>query len=264
MIIVYGSKILGKRDRVESWGECEHCGRFTRQENFFGRLWAHVFWIPIFPEGPRARFVMQCSGCDYGYRFPEKRLPEIVQGASQSCAEGLKKIRDGERFFRDDEGHKQVSAMEVLAAARMLACCNETDRAEQAVNAAAELCGPVEAHLLRGGWFEFRGLFDMARERFDALLAADPDYGLPLLEAAGFVARQGGVARAIEILQRGAEVEPDNPIVFLELFGYCQAEDRHGEAVAAAERAMSLAPQLADDKKFKKALKKSRKKAGVK
>ncbi len=79
MIIIYGSRIYGKRDEITGWGRCEECGVYGPHSSYNGRKWGHVYYIPLIPSGPHLRVIKECGNCKTGMHIPEMDVPEMVQ-----------------------------------------------------------------------------------------------------------------------------------------------------------------------------------------
>ncbi len=78
-MIIYGSRMYGRRNRVRSHGRCGHCGKLGQQESYEGRKWGHLYFIPLFPIGPHVRVLRECSSCSTGAHIPREKLPELAK-----------------------------------------------------------------------------------------------------------------------------------------------------------------------------------------
>ncbi|GEN81562.1 hypothetical protein [Actinotalea fermentans] len=61
MILFFGTRL---RRRVLGVGtfDCPHCAVVRAVERVASRVWAHLFWIPLFPLGT-PRVSLQCTAC---------------------------------------------------------------------------------------------------------------------------------------------------------------------------------------------------------
>ena len=74
MLIIYGSKIYGKRDEITGWGRCEECGVYGRHSSYNGRKFGHIYYIPLIPSGPHLRVMFYWGRLDSS-SIPASRQP---------------------------------------------------------------------------------------------------------------------------------------------------------------------------------------------
>jgi len=51
-MIIFGSRMYGKRNVAAGWGRCEACGHYGQLSNYNARKWGHIYYIPLIPSGP--------------------------------------------------------------------------------------------------------------------------------------------------------------------------------------------------------------------
>lgn len=95
-MIIFGSKMYGKKNRVRSHGRCQHCGKYSTQESYDGRSWGHLYFIPLIPDGDKVRVIRECKSCRKGNHFPLKNVPEIAQRARNVIDQAIVAIGAGE------------------------------------------------------------------------------------------------------------------------------------------------------------------------
>ena len=78
-MIIYGSRMYGRKNKIHSWGYCENCDRYIKQTSYRGRKWSHVNFIPIFPEGPHMYVIKECKKCNVGLHIKLTDLPEMIE-----------------------------------------------------------------------------------------------------------------------------------------------------------------------------------------
>ena len=69
-MIVYGSRMYFKKNVVNSFGECEHCGGFGKTTSYQARKFGHIYFIPLIPMGKSSQILRACKGCSMGAQIP--------------------------------------------------------------------------------------------------------------------------------------------------------------------------------------------------
>jgi len=88
------------------------------------------------------------------------------------------------------------------------------------------------------------GQVSIARERFEALAEAVPEWEAALVRAGTLALEQGDAAEAIGSLQAALEISPESPLLWLRLGTALVDDDQADEALAAYRKAVELAPSF--------------------
>ena len=104
--------------------------------------------------------------------------------------------------------------------------------------------GHSDLHTLRANLYFEEGRFDEAAMHYEAVLAQQPAHAAALANFGLLKLRQHDLPRALELLQRAADLDPYSAATLHNLGLALRAAGRRDEALACHEQALAIAPEL--------------------
>jgi len=260
-MIIFGSRMYGRRDVVKGWGYCEHCGTYGKSTSYTGRKWGHLYFIPLIPAGPRVRVAKECKRCSHGMHIPETEVPALLNDTQQSSARALAALISGQETF-DDEGTMRPCAAFLAGSIELLYClCAE--EYVSLILATLQERGLTHAYqLVNGESLEFQGKQEEAAASFRQAAESDPTDAHPLLSLGSIHLSRKDHEEAKSLYEKALGLSSDKfPVLQVLLAVYDSLKD-HAKLAETYEQCFELMPELANDKKVLKAYKKACKKAG--
>ncbi len=260
-MIIYGTKMCGKKNVVHGWGMCKHCGIYGKQEHYNARQWGHLYYIPLLPQGGHVRVIKECGKCKKGYHIPVDSVPQILQDLAGDVAMAVSALQAGNPSAQV-EGETIPCIPIILDAINTFLCFNEEENARN-ILATLQNAGLTYAHqLAEAQWFEFHGQLPQAISLYTkaANSTTDNEVALRCLGEASMLA--GDDENALATFSRVLAMTDDKVSVLLSMGDlYAKAKD-YANAAKAYEECLRLNPDLQHDKGLAKLIKKLQKKAG--
>ncbi|MFC1672069.1 tetratricopeptide repeat protein, partial [Planctomycetota bacterium] len=242
-------------------GYCENCGKYGRLDSYNARKWGHLYFIPLIPEGPRVRVVMECKKCSHGVHIPEDEVPATLSSARQSVDRAVAALLEGKKEF-DDEDMKKPCARYVAGSAGFLLALLASEYVDQVLTMLEEK-GVTGAYcLVQGEMLEFQGKPDDAAVSYKRAAEADPSDAAPLIALASIYVNKKDHETAKMLYERALELSDDKFVLHQVLLTIYQTLKDYQKLVDTYEHCFKLVPEMANDKKTAKAYKKACKKAG--
>jgi len=260
-MIVFGTRMYGKKNRVTGWGTCDHCGKYGKLSAYNGRKWGHLYFIPIIPEGPRVRVVKECAKCSHGIHLPEKEVPAILHDMRQAAEKALSALIAGEEEFEDDGARKPCVAF-LASSVEMFYFLGAKGQVEKTLNALQQNSLNLAYHLVRGELLEISGQTDEAAASYMHAAKCDPDDAAPLTALGSLYIDQKKYREAQVLYERALQLSPEELPIRLVLLSVYDETKEHTKLAETYERCFELVPEMANDKKTRKAYQKACKKAG--
>ncbi len=258
-MIIYGSQMYGKKERVTTWGSCEHCGAYAKQHSYSARKWGHLYFIPLIPMGGHVRVLFECSQCSMGSHIPIEQLPAVTDSVREGLKPAVAASMAGEQTFVDPEGDELHTGAQLAGAVSMLYACNVGDVVPSLLEKLPD--GPARS-LVEGSEYQVTGNPDAAIDCYKRAAKASPEDVVPLLWLAELLANRGRREEARAVYEKAAEMQPDNVGIVANLADLCEAMKDWDGVCDHYETLFAAAPSLGEDKKlvktYKKACKKSR------
>lgn len=259
-MIIYGTQVYGKRDKVDSYGTCDSCGKYAQQKSYSGRQWFHLYFLPLIPCGGRNRVLRECSQCRRGKRLPEQHLPAIIDGLQAEVEAASAAVLSG----RD---HYEAAGEERMAVPQLVFLVENLFTIASPAMASA-----VPAQIREGGagdvadfldikLDECRGQTDSLLARYASLLERWPDDSVQY-HYATLLFRLGRVEKAAETAEELELRRVDDLSVKQLLINCYEAGKQWDRLVDAYENCFLIVPELLQDKAVVKRYKKACKKAG--
>lgn len=261
-MIIFGSRMYGKKHVIQGVGACENCGAYGALQSYEGRRFGHVYFIPLFPMGSAVRVMKECGKCKMGRQVPVDRVRVLyarVEALMQPC---ILAATGGSRTFVDPQGGQEThNGPFLLDAIDMLYSSGHAAEVPDLLNMLDTDPSQYEHGLATGAMHELRGDAQSAYASYQEAMEAAPDEPLPCLLMADFCTRAGRHDDALSLLERAHALAPEDVQVLLAMAGPLELLGRFDELTALLDRAVAMAPQLEHDKPFSKLRKRFAKKA---
>ena len=260
-MIVFGSRMYFRKNKVASHGKCEHCGRYGKQRNYDGRKFGHLYFIPLVPEGGRVRVVGECAKCGHGAHIPIESAEKMRESLVETAMQDLDRLQSGEMTYSDAEGtHSTVASL--AGAIGMIYRLAGPEDAETLVSEVREGGNNGASDVIQGALRQSQGRAEEALQHFQQAERDMPDSPQPPYLRGSLLANLGRPAEACEALERASDLAPDDLGIKLERIDAYTNAKQPGRAVDLFEEVFAAAPGLAGDKQMVKLYRKACKKAG--
>lgn len=245
-----GTGYVGRRNLEKRRGRCEFCGREADISSYDTWYCAVVlFKVPIFPLG-RRRILDECSRCRWRRAVPLAKWNRLKVQALRESAEKAGRTPDDPR-----------AAVELFGTLQAFGKRPEVERLAAALG--ERFADSAEVQMALGAWHLESGRGPEADGCFARALALDGGHkgarravGVGRMEAGDLE----GARRLLDFLL--APGPDQDPALAAALAGRFQAAGRHEEALELFAAALKSAPQLAADRAFRRAVRKSEKSLG--
>lgn len=244
-----GTQYYGRKNPRVYGGLCESCRREVTLTDYETGHYFVVVFIPIIPLGKK-QIIGECAACRRHRAMPLREWERI---RDESLESGLSALADN----MDDP----TKAIELL---HNMTVFNQLDEAmELAAATVKQHSKDFETLVDIGSWYERQNQTQLSDQCFDQAIALDPEHptskriqGVGALQAG----KPNEAAKYFEPLRRSPDFY--DPSLFYMLANAYQAIEMHAEAIEEFKDLIDRTPQFADDKTFRKAVKKSEKAAG--
>lgn len=258
-MIIYGSRVYGRKNTVKGFGVCSHCGRYCKHESYSGRKWGHLYFIPLIPDGPPSRFIQMCSSCDTGSSIPEDQIPALVADLRKKSELCFAAVFSGAKDFQAD-GRTYDCVQYLKSMLLDLQCLNDTEYVRIAI-AALEQKGQTYAHnMLKAAMCEFNGDIAGAQQAIELAMKADPNDELPFFWLGNMSMYKGNFENAKLCLEKCLMMTDDKLSVLDSLMTVYENLKEWEKLVETYEAAFRLQPSTAGDKALYKGYAKACKK----
>lgn len=266
-MIVYGSRMYGRKNNVQSWGFCTNCDKYVKQSSYRGRKWSHVYFIPIFPEGPHVHVIRECKKCGFGLHVPADEMPGMIDGIRKDIDECVEQLLKGEEFYtvKDENGDdvKISCSATLIDDAELLRSTGNDDIVDELL-AKLEKNKLRKVHcLVKGKCLEFEGKLEEAVLLYEETTKNYPDFEDAYWMLGLALYNQGKVRESCEVYEKLLDISSDKPRVFVVLLDTYETLKEYLTLTETFEACFNEFPIMAKDSKFIKRYKKACKKAGV-
>lgn len=261
-MIIYGTGMYGKKNVLEGWTSCDNCGTFGKSKSYDGRLWGHLYFIPLIPSGPKLRVMKECSACKHGLHLPLTRVEETTRNVIEQIATALSAVMEGDEVFSPEENEEVVHCGLFIANSIELLCCLDAEEEVYSIiDRTREIGATFELSLIEGAFAEFQGDGKAARNLYVEVL--EDNYDNPGFQVflGEFYLRWDRTGKALEVFEKAHEKWPDSIGLLSYLLSIYESLKEFDAVCDCYEKMFELAPDLAIDKKVKKAYTKACKKA---
>ncbi len=267
-MIIYGSRMYARKDKIHSWGYCEQCDKYIKQTSYRGRKWSHVNFIPIFPKGPHMYVIKECKKCGVGLHIALTDLPEMIEGIEDNVETAIGALNDGQEYFlvKDEDGEEvtQPCADTLIEAIEILYCTGSDEAVEELLTAIDKDNYRKVYYLVKGKFLEFQGKIDEAVILFEKAVQNYPDEENAYWLLAAALHNSGKLKEAREAYENLLEITSEKSDVMFILLDIYDELKEYLAMTETFERCFEEHPEYAKQQKFVKRYKKACKKAGTK
>ncbi|MEM6473826.1 MAG: tetratricopeptide repeat protein [Planctomycetota bacterium] len=262
-MIIYGSKMYFKKNVVKHFGECEHCGRYSRKNSYQAQKFGHLYFIPLLPLGSRSQILGECVSCNMGSHIPLAQAEPMVESLNERFKQWILEIQEGKTEIVP-EGETEPVSVGLLIAGTVdsLYSLGELKSIDSVSQILQDCDMAYENELVLGRWCETLGDLAQAVVHYRQAAKIRPDETAPIYQVAASLKRAGDLAGAINGLKRYLDKVPDDLGVHAELASIYEAQKDFPSIVETYDKIYALEPSLVSNKAMKKVYKKACKKSG--
>ena len=267
-MIIHGSRMYGRKNKIHSWGYCEHCNKYLRQTSYKGRKWNHINFIPIFPEGPHVYVIKECRKCSIGLHVKMTDLPVMIEDIEDDVENAMKALYNEQESFvvngEDGEKVAQSCVDTLISAIEILYCTGNNEAVKELLTALDKDNYRKIYCVVKGKLLELQGKIDEAVIFFEQAVKNYPDDENAYWLLAAALHNSGKLKEAREAYENLLEISTEKADVMLILLDVYEELKEYLHMAETFERCFEDYPEFAKQKKFVKRYKKSCKKAGTK
>ena len=264
-MIVFGSRIYGKKNKVTFYDYCNHCHNFTELENHLGRKWGHVYFIPIIPETKPLQVLNSCPKCNVFEQILETDLPEALIEFENNSIQII-----------EDISQEKLSYEELIGAISELKYCLKTIIAtknyaiidKKIIPHAENLNYPDILNFVKGYSCELFMVEEEATSFYKNAIASDSKYQFIFYEAlANYYKKCCRFKDAVDLYEQILTFNINkeyNIFLKLELVNILDRVGDYQSILKYVDECFATEPELAKDKEFYKSYKIACKKEGIK
>lgn len=250
-MIVFGRNMYGGRGHVKGVTYCQKCCRYRKSSSYVGRMYYHLFLIPLIPDGPRVRVIKECSRCGNSQHIAEDELPDVVASLSRQARSALAELLAGNQRMMVEDEEVSTAFYMVNLVERM--CTFDMGKELAAISASLKEHGLLQLqHLIDGRILEFKGNLKGARAAFQSASGYPPKEAKVYMILAGICMRMGDVIGARDAYQQALPISKDRYSIFLELLKVYHKTKQWSHLAEAYEECFKVRPDLAMDAMFYK------------
>lgn len=267
-MIIHGSRMYGRKNKLLSWGYCEHCDKYVQQVSYKGRKWSHINFIPIYPDGPHTYVIRECKKCGIGLHLPIEKMPEMIEGVLNDAEKSILLLNDGQEYFivEDENGEEvaQLCSDTLISAAEILHCTGNDGAVEELIRALNKDKLRKVYCAVKGKLLELQGDIDEAIILYEEAVKNYPDDENPYWLLAVALYNAGKLRECREVYENLLKVVDDKTDVMLLLLDVYEGLGEYLIMTETFEQCFEEYPEFVKQKKFVKRYKRACKKAGIK
>ncbi|WP_166831491.1 tetratricopeptide repeat protein [Thalassoroseus pseudoceratinae] len=258
-MIIYGSRMYGKKQQVKTFGSCDHCGAYGQQFSYFGRKFGHIYFIPLIPMGGRVRVLFQCAKCDMGSHVPEDEVPNLTRGITEAMKPAIAAVNDGHDTFVDADGDTVHAGAQLAGPIVTLHACGLGESVQKILEV---LPSDSQAyHLVDAADLAVIGHDEEAIDSYKKAISVKAEDPVPLQIFGEFCANTGRLPLARQVYEKALRLAPNNVAVVARLADIAEGMKDYEGICDRYEQLFELQPSLLQQKKLVKTYKKACKKA---
>ena len=262
-MIIYGSRMYFKRNRVISFGECEHCGRYGKQVSYKARKFGHIYFIPLIPLGPPSQVLRECKHCSMGIHLNDADLEPIVDQLANEFKNWAGLIADGQKEIASGDDGESLNIGAMIAASLPNLYCLREMQSPDALTDLLDASGMrMEKELVLGKWNEIQGDLDAARQNYEAAHRIEPESLYPLYALGHVELLRKDQASAEVAFSRYLQLEPNDISVMAAMADSWQRAKNFPKVVEWYDKIYEINPELVENPGMKKIYRKACKKSG--
>ncbi|MCC5845578.1 MAG: hypothetical protein JJU05_15120 [Verrucomicrobia bacterium] len=246
-MIIYGSRVYGKKDLIAYFGTCEKCGVYGPQRSYSGRRWGHVYWLPLIPMGGKLQIFHECKSCKQAHSLPFSDVESTRARFKGATDRALAALLAG-RNTVDVDGQPADCVNEIGGALDILLAFGERNYIKLLVAALRQQPNCEYAHrVCEGLWAEFEGDLEFAEEHFRSALRISNRSTLPAASLVRLYMHGKKYDAAEAVLEKVLAVSEDAGLLGLQARVRTLSGDTEG-AVISYEAFFRALPEAAFNK----------------
>lgn len=262
-MVLYGSRMYGRGNKVRGWGICEHCGRYAENTSYDGKKWGHIYYIPLIPLGKKVRVIKECKKCSHGIHLPIDSVPKVLDSIQKITGKAVLALLKGENDFTHNG--KQIEATPYLADSVEMLHCLEADAHLDNIITTLKEKGLNHPYLLiQGKSLEFMGNLPEAERHYTRAIQRKPRDVTSFLASGLVYIKMGEFQKAKTVYEKGLVFAEKKLPFYRNLLTVYEGLKEHSKLAATYEKCLELVPGLKNERKFMRGYKKACRKAGKK
>lgn len=264
-MIIYGSRMYFKERQVKSFGECEHCGRFSKMTSYQARKFGHIYFIPLIPMGSKSQVLRECSKCDMGLHIPLASFGQLVSTVETQFKDWIGEVQNGNREIElpDAKGAKVNVGLLIAGILDDLYCLKLIETIEPISTILQSQGFDYENNIVLARWAEMCGDLNQAKGRMLAALQASPENSYPLYQMGRLELLSNNSQGAEAAFQRYIAVNPTDISANAMLAGIYERAKDYPKLIKSYDTLYSLNADLLGNSGMKKQYKTACKKSGI-
>jgi len=253
MIIIFGSRMYGVNNVEYSFGECSHCGSYGKLKSYNGRKWGHIFFIPLIPESKHMRVIKECRKCEQGLHVPHEEVARTVEEQQRSLKSCIEAIALGKTSFLDPVlGQETDTSYHITHVVETYFIVGVHEGITELYDSLEHIGAEFELLLAQSKHCELEGRLDDAATFLRQALEVRPQSLMALGLLAKIFQVQNKHRLALDVYQQLTEVNGDDVGMYLYMADSLEAMGDYVQLRDVLNKCLKMAPELRDDKKFRK------------
>lgn len=263
-MIIYGSRMYFKKRLVNSFGECEHCGRYGKMRSYQARKFGHIYFIPLIPMGAHSQVLRECRSCDMGVHIGTEQLGGLVESLSDQFKSWVVALSEGLKEVEPAPGEEPVNIGALISGSLDdFYCLGEIESVDSIIELMDASGLQMEKEMVLGRWAEIHGDLEAAISHNQAAHRIDPTSGYPLFQLGHLNLLKGDLAAAETAYEQYSRLFPDDLSPVVELAGAYEVKKDWPKIVQYYDAIYEASPEVVADRAMKKVYKKACKKSGL-
>ncbi len=235
--------MLGKRDVIIGWSECEFCETWGENKSYTARRCLYFFSIPIWPLSGRVRAIMHCSVCSGAQHMPIAIVKEQVVKARQTVEEIVAAIEVGQDVF-DCDGKDQPCLITLTELVQLIISFDDIEYLEDVCDRLYSANYMCAHHCVRGKVLEFLGQGPAAAEAYLQAIEAEPKETHALFLLGEILMHTGNFKEAEQYYVKAHRLAPDDIFLVQPLLEVYENTEEHEKNADIYETCFCLVPRL--------------------
>lgn len=261
-MIIYGSRMYFKQDQVTSYGECEHCGAFSRMTSYKAQKFGHIYFIPLIPMSSKSQILRECKNCDMGMQIPLNDMEPRVASLTEKFKTWIVEIQSGNRTTTMEDGTEINLGLLISGIIEDMYCLKEIEGVDHIVKILVDNGMHYESNLVLAQWYEIKGDLKQSAASLKEAHQLEPEDSIVIFRIGRAEVKLQNVAGAEAAFQKYMQLEPEDVSAWIELATMYEGMKDYPNIVRTYDEIYSMNEQLVQEKAMKKVYKKACKKSG--
>ncbi len=263
-MIIFGSGMYFKTNKVKSFGSCPHCGRFGKMTSYRSRRFGHLYFIPLLPLGGGVQVLRECKSCRNGAHIDRSQAKALTESLADRFKQLSMALAEGEVEIETEPGQPPINTAARLAGSlEDLYCLGEIDSADAVVDLMDAGGLQMERELVLGVWNQLHGHLEQAESHFELAHRIAPRSPYPLYQLGMLHIYRNNAEAAESTFGKYRQLCPDDLSPITELAGLFEQQKNWPKIVEYYDKIYAIHKQSWHNKAMAKLYKKACKKSGV-